>query len=55
LQWNDVVLGISPFSHLARLPGGTFSVAPVVWLVVIAAVAGVGGLAALRRRDMPVG
>ncbi|SEF33143.1 ABC-2 type transport system permease protein [Amycolatopsis pretoriensis] len=55
LRWNDVVLGISPFQHLARLPGGTFSVAPVVWLVAIAAVAGIGGLAALRRRDMPVG
>jgi ABC-2 type transport system permease protein len=55
LQWNDVVLGISPFQHLARLPGGTFSVAPVIWLVAIALAAGAGGLAALRRRDMPVG
>jgi ABC-2 type transport system permease protein len=55
LRWNDVVLGISPFQHLARLPGGTFSVTPVVWLVAIALVAGVGGLAALRRRDIPVG
>jgi ABC-2 type transport system permease protein len=55
LQWNEAVLGISPFQHLARLPGGTFSVAPVVWLVVIALVAGAGGLLALRRRDMPVG
>ncbi|MFJ7215100.1 ABC transporter permease [Amycolatopsis sp. NPDC098790] len=55
LQWNDVVLGISPFQHLARLPGGTFAVTPVVWLVAIALVAGIGGLAALRRRDVPVG
>ncbi|MGW5717527.1 ABC transporter permease [Amycolatopsis sp. NPDC003865] len=55
LQWNDAVLGISPFQHLARLPGGTFSVTPVVWLVAIAAAAGAGGLAALRRRDIPVG
>ncbi|MGW4524536.1 ABC transporter permease [Amycolatopsis sp. NPDC004378] len=55
LLWNDVVLGISPFQHLPRLPGGTFSVAPVAWLVAIALVAGVGGLAALRRRDIPVG
>jgi ABC-2 type transport system permease protein len=55
LRWNDVVLGISPFSHLARLPGGTFSAAPVLWLLVIALVSGAGGLAALRRRDMPVG
>ncbi|MEU0790040.1 ABC transporter permease [Amycolatopsis sp. NPDC005961] len=55
LRWNDVVLGISPFQHLPRLPGGTFSVTPVLWLVAIALAAGAGGLAALRRRDIPVG
>ncbi|WIX84451.1 ABC transporter permease [Amycolatopsis sp. DG1A-15b] len=55
LQWNDVVLGISPFQQIPRLPGGTFSLTPVLWLVVIASVAGVGGLLALRRRDIPVG
>lgn len=55
LRWNDVVLGISPFQHLPRLPGGTFSVTPLLWLVLIAAAAGTAGLAALRRRDMPVG
>jgi ABC-2 type transport system permease protein len=55
LQWNAAVLGISPFQHLPRLPGGTFSPAPALWLVAIAAVAGAGGLLALRRRDMPVG
>ncbi|MGK3202536.1 ABC transporter permease [Amycolatopsis sp. MEPSY49] len=55
LRWNDAVLGISPFAHLPKLPGGTFSVTPVIWLVAIALVAGIGGLAALRRRDMPVG
>ncbi|WP_329044178.1 ABC transporter permease [Amycolatopsis sp. NBC_01488] len=55
LRWNAVVLGISPFSHLPRLPGGTFSMAPEIWLLAIALVAGAAGLAALRRRDMPVG
>ncbi|WP_410612191.1 ABC transporter permease [Amycolatopsis sp. lyj-109] len=55
LQWNDVVLGISPFQHLPRLPGGTFSLTPVLCLVLIAAVAGIAGLFALRRRDMPLG
>jgi polyether ionophore transport system permease protein len=55
LQWNDVVLGISPFQHVARLPGGTFSLSPALWLALIALLAGVAGLAALRRRDMPVG
>ncbi|RSM38478.1 ABC transporter permease [Amycolatopsis balhimycina DSM 5908] len=55
LQWNDVVLGISPFAHLAHLPGGTFSLPPVLGLLLIAALAVTAGLAALRRRDMPVG
>ncbi|VVJ20509.1 Efflux ABC transporter [Amycolatopsis camponoti] len=55
LRWNDVVLGISPFQHLPRLPGGTFSATPVLWLVAVALAAGAGGLAALRRRDIPVG
>ncbi|MGV9366629.1 ABC transporter permease [Amycolatopsis sp. NPDC003731] len=55
LQWSSVVLGISPFQHLARLPGGAFSLAPALWLAAIAAVAGAAGLFALRRRDMPVG
>ena len=55
LRWNDVVLGVSPFQHLPRLPGGTFSVTPALWLAAIAAAAGAGGLFALRRRDIPVG
>ncbi|MEV6825363.1 ABC transporter permease [Amycolatopsis sp. NPDC051102] len=55
LRWNDVVLGMSPFQHLPRLPGGTISVTPLLWLLVIAAAAGAGGLFALRRRDIPVG
>ncbi|WP_410671902.1 ABC transporter permease [Amycolatopsis sp. cmx-4-68] len=55
LQWNETVLGISPFQHLPRLPGGTFSVTPLAWLVAIAAMAGISGLAALRHRDIPVG
>ncbi|MBE8517235.1 ABC transporter permease [Amycolatopsis sp. H6(2020)] len=55
LRWNDVVLGISPFQHLPRVPGGSFSVAPALWLAAIAVAAGAGGLFALRRRDMPVG
>jgi len=55
LQWNQVVLDVSPFTHLARLPGGTFTVTPVIWLVLIAVVAGMAGVTALRRRDMPVG
>ncbi|MEV4054679.1 ABC transporter permease [Amycolatopsis sp. NPDC049688] len=55
LQWSSTVLGISPFQHLPRLPGGTFSVTPALCLVLIAATAVVASLLALRRRDIPVG
>ncbi|MET8997365.1 ABC transporter permease [Amycolatopsis sp. NPDC004169] len=54
LRWNEVVLGISPFQHLPRLPGGTFSAVPALGLAAIAVAAGAAGLYALRRRDMPV-
>jgi ABC-2 type transport system permease protein len=43
---------ISPFTHVPKLPGGTFSAIPLVWLVAIAAVLTVVGLAAFRRRDV---
>lgn len=55
LQWSAAVLGLSPFQHLPRLPGGTFAVTPALWLALIAAAATAGGLFALRRRDIPVG
>jgi hypothetical protein len=35
-----------------RLPGGTVSTSPLLWLSVIAVVLGGTGLAALRRRDI---
>ncbi|WP_248958832.1 ABC transporter permease [Sphaerisporangium perillae] len=47
------VLDISPFTHLPRLPGGEFGVAPLVWLVAIAAGVTAAGLTTLRRRDLP--
>ncbi|RVW07792.1 ABC transporter permease [Prescottella agglutinans] len=46
------LLDLVPFLHLPRLPGGEFQAAPVVWLLAIAAALVVGGLAALRRRDV---
>lgn len=55
LRWNAAVLGVSPFGHLPHLPGGTFSVTPLLWLLAIAVLTGAGGLFALRRRDIPVG
>lgn len=43
---------ISPFTHVPKLPGGTFTAVPLVWLVAVAAVLTLAGLAAFRRRDL---
>jgi putative exporter of polyketide antibiotics len=55
VELDDWVRGISPFSHLPQLPGGSTSAAPLITLLAIAAALGVAGLVGLRRRDMPVG
>jgi ABC-2 type transport system permease protein len=52
LQLSHWVLDVSPFQHLPKLPGGPVSVAPLVWLSLIALALGVVGLAGLRRRDI---
>jgi ABC-2 type transport system permease protein len=48
-QW---VMDISPFTHVPKLPGGSFTVSPLLWLAGIAVVLAVAGLAGLRRRDL---
>jgi len=52
LQLSHWVLDISPFTHAPRLPGGTVSAVPLVWLCALALAASAAGLAALRRRDI---
>ena len=52
LNLSQVVLDISPFTHVPKLPGGEISVAPLVWLAVIAVVLAIAGLVGLRRRDI---
>ena len=52
LRLNQWVLDISPFTHVPKLPGGTVSAVPLIWLAVIALALAAAGLAGLRRRDI---
>jgi ABC-2 type transport system permease protein len=52
LQLSHWVMDISPFTHAPRLPGGTVSAAPLVWLCLAALALAAAGLAGLRRRDV---
>lgn len=49
---SQVVMDISPFTHVPRMPGGDFAPAPMVWLTAIAAGLIVIGLGGFRRRDV---
>jgi len=49
---SRVIMDISPFTHVPRMPGGDFAVAPLLWLTAIAAGLFVLGLAGFRRRDV---
>ena len=52
LQLSHWVLDISPFTHAPRLPGGTVTAAPLLWLCALAVAASAAGLAGLRHRDI---
>ena len=52
LQLSHWLLDISPFTHAPKLPGGTVSAAPLVWLSLAAFAFSAVGLVALRRRDI---
>lgn len=52
LQLSHWVLDISPFTHAPRLPGGTVSAPPLLWLSLVAVALFATGLATFRRRDI---
>jgi ABC-2 type transport system permease protein len=52
LKLSHWVLDISPFQHLPKLPGGTVTAPPLIWLSAIALALGLAGIIGLRRRDI---
>jgi ABC-2 type transport system permease protein len=52
LRLDQRVMDISPFAHVPKLLGGTFSTTPLVALAVVAVLLGTAGLAGLDRRDI---
>ncbi|MET8980760.1 ABC transporter permease [Streptomyces sp. NPDC004539] len=52
LDVPQLVLDVSPFGHLPKLPGSAMTWGPVGLLLVLAGVLVAGGLAGLRRRDL---
>ncbi|MFJ9704682.1 ABC transporter permease [Streptomyces sp. NPDC101234] len=52
LNAPQLVLDLSPFGHLPKLPGGKMAWPPVLTLLALATVLTASGLAGLRRRDV---
>jgi putative exporter of polyketide antibiotics len=52
LQWATWIMDISPFTQIPKLPGGTVSAEPLLWLCAVVLAISTAGLAGLRRRDL---
>jgi hypothetical protein len=45
-------MDISPFTHVAKLPGGALAGAPIGWLMLVSVLLAAVGLTGFRRRDI---
>jgi len=52
LNLSQAVLDVSPFTHVPKLPGGSFSVEPLLWLTAVTLALAALALAGIRRRDI---
>jgi ABC-2 type transport system permease protein len=52
LKLSQTALDVSPFTHVPKLPGGTFSVVPLVWLTAVTLALTAVAMAGVRRRDI---
>ena len=52
LGWPGAVLGLSPFHHLARLPGEPMTLTAVLVMTAIGTAAAAAGITAFARRDL---
>ena len=52
LRLDRLVLDLSPFAHVPRVPGGSLHADALLWLTVVAVGLTVTGMLALQRRDL---
>jgi ABC-2 type transport system permease protein len=52
LGWPAVLTDLSPFTQAPKLPGGSVTAAPLVWVCGLAVALAAAGLLGLRRRDL---
>jgi ABC-2 type transport system permease protein len=54
LKLSRWVLDLSPFTHVPHVPGGSVTTAPLAVMTMVAVALVLAGVAAFRRRDVPV-
>jgi ABC-2 type transport system permease protein len=55
LDWPGIVLGLSPFHHLARLPADPMTATSVAVITALGVAAAAAGIVAFARRDLRAG